>query len=360
MQAQKTSDGVSKRNREVEQSNLLLVGSENGFKSDITQRIFYGQQFRVAGRSTTLREGLLRLESDAIDLVLLSGEFREEELSLFVFDAHRRGFAGLILHVASFPGNRAWSEGRSGRRGGEGASQEKSEGNFRKPRRTQAQVLTAGTPAAFGVSGPLSAISFTAKERAVLTQVSEGLSNHQIACRLNCSEGSVKAVIQQLFSKLGVRKRTQIVRLALEKTTVQPQSTLLSTADKRPSHGVGRQPVANERPALPAIAESVRVENAPIQVGDFVIDVTSHRVWTRGVESQLSAQEHKLLTFFSRHPQELLKHHDLIEVLWDEQPSSRESLRVLIHALRRKIETTPRPRYIVTEVSFGYRFIPSP
>jgi hypothetical protein len=39
---------------------------------------------------------------------------------------------------------------------------------------------------------------------------------------LQCSEGSVKAVLQELFNKLGVRKRAQIVRMAFEKAPWNP------------------------------------------------------------------------------------------------------------------------------------------
>jgi hypothetical protein len=72
MQPQKTheSDEGSRRCRKVQQRNLLLVGSEDGFK-DITRRPFFGQLFRISGRSRTLLEGLFCLESEAIDVVLL-------------------------------------------------------------------------------------------------------------------------------------------------------------------------------------------------------------------------------------------------------------------------------------------------
>jgi two-component system nitrate/nitrite response regulator NarL len=40
--------------------------------------------------------------------------------------------------------------------------------------------------------------------------------NKQIADRLDISESSVKAVLQQLFEKSGVRTRSQLVRIALE------------------------------------------------------------------------------------------------------------------------------------------------
>jgi DNA-binding NarL/FixJ family response regulator len=59
--------------------------------------------------------------------------------------------------------------------------------------------------------------SLNTRERAVLKSVFEGLSNKEIAGHLQTSESSVKAVLQQLFDKTGVRTRSQLVRIALEK-----------------------------------------------------------------------------------------------------------------------------------------------
>ena len=56
----------------------------------------------------------------------------------------------------------------------------------------------------------------TAREEQVLQGVFEGLANKEIATRLNVSESSVKATLQQLFRKSGVRTRSQLVRIALE------------------------------------------------------------------------------------------------------------------------------------------------
>jgi DNA-binding NarL/FixJ family response regulator len=57
---------------------------------------------------------------------------------------------------------------------------------------------------------------FTERERQVLSFVFEGLANKEIAARIGVSEGSVKATLQQLFSKTGVRTRSQLVRIVLE------------------------------------------------------------------------------------------------------------------------------------------------
>lgn len=57
----------------------------------------------------------------------------------------------------------------------------------------------------------------TARERDVLRGVFEGNHNKVIASNLQVSESAVKATLQQLFDKTGVRTRTQLLRLALEK-----------------------------------------------------------------------------------------------------------------------------------------------
>jgi len=76
-------------------------------------------------------------------------------------------------------------------------------------------------------------ISLTARQQAVLRRVYEGWKYRQIAHDLKCSEGSVKAVIQQLFRKLEVRKRTLIVRMAYEKTLVERQEERLVVQTER-------------------------------------------------------------------------------------------------------------------------------
>jgi two-component system, NarL family, nitrate/nitrite response regulator NarL len=50
----------------------------------------------------------------------------------------------------------------------------------------------------------------------VLRLILEGHANKQIAHELECSESSVKGIIQQLFHKSGTRTRSQLVRATLE------------------------------------------------------------------------------------------------------------------------------------------------
>jgi len=60
----------------------------------------------------------------------------------------------------------------------------------------------------------------TEREQSVLHAVFEGLGNKEIGARLGVSESAVKATLQQLFHKTGVRTRSQLVRIALERSLV--------------------------------------------------------------------------------------------------------------------------------------------
>lgn len=58
--------------------------------------------------------------------------------------------------------------------------------------------------------------NLTGREQTVLRGVVDGLSNRKIGDQIGVSESAVKATLQQLFGKAGVRTRSQLVRIALE------------------------------------------------------------------------------------------------------------------------------------------------
>jgi len=72
------------------------------------------------------------------------------------------------------------------------------------------QILVAALNGADKGSG------FSARERDVLGFVADGMTNKEIATRLGISESAVKATLQRLFQKAGVRTRSQLVRTVLE------------------------------------------------------------------------------------------------------------------------------------------------
>ena len=60
-------------------------------------------------------------------------------------------------------------------------------------------------------------VQLTERDRKVLRMLLEGKSNKEIAADMGLSESAAKASLQQLFAKTGVRTRSQLVRVALEK-----------------------------------------------------------------------------------------------------------------------------------------------
>jgi two-component system KDP operon response regulator KdpE len=96
----------------------------------------------------------------------------------------------------------------------------------------------------------------------------------------------------------------------------------------------------------------------PIARGDLVIDRERFRVLRAGEELRLTPKEFELLTFLAQHAGRVLTHRAILKAIWGpnavDQP---EHLRVLIGALRKKIEANPSsPKYILTEPWVGYRF----
>lgn len=59
--------------------------------------------------------------------------------------------------------------------------------------------------------------SLSERQHQVLRSILDGLANKEIAAKLRVSETSVKATIQELFNKAGVRTRSQLVRIAIER-----------------------------------------------------------------------------------------------------------------------------------------------
>ena len=92
--------------------------------------------------------------------------------------------------------------------------------------------------------------------------------------------------------------------------------------------------------------------------GDLTIDVDRRRVARGGEDIRLTPKEFELLLFLARHPARVLTHRAILKAIWGagavDQP---EHLRVLVNALRRKLERNPaKPAYILTDPWVGYRF----
>jgi len=98
-----------------------------------------------------------------------------------------------------------------------------------------------------------------------------------------------------------------------------------------------------------------------IAIGDFAIDAAGHQATLKNQQLRLTPKEFDLLSCLLRNPERALTHNFLLKQVWgDYYIEQTEALRVLIAALRKKIESDPsNPRYLQTEPWVGYRFRPT-
>ena len=57
--------------------------------------------------------------------------------------------------------------------------------------------------------------NITERQREISALVTEGLSNKQIALRLNVSEGTIKIHLHNVYQRVGVRGRTALAAMLL-------------------------------------------------------------------------------------------------------------------------------------------------
>src|SRR5688572_21849440 len=98
--------------------------------------------------------------------------------------------------------------------------------------------------------------------------------------------------------------------------------------------------------------------SGPVVRGSIVIDQERFRVLRDGEELRLTPKEFELLLYLALRPGRVLTHRAILRAIWGTNAVNQpEHLRVLIGALRKKIEPNPSsPKYILTEPWVGYRF----
>jgi two-component system KDP operon response regulator KdpE len=119
--------------------------------------------------------------------------------------------------------------------------------------------------------------------------------------------------------------------------------------------------LARIRAALRRV-ESPSPASEPIVRGGLVIDRARFRVLRDGEEVRLTPKEFELLTYLAQYPGRVLTHRTILKAIWGPHAADQpEHLRVLVGALRKKIEPNPAaPQYILTEPWVGYRFADLP
>lgn|SRR5215813_7989271 len=202
--------------------HILLLDDHALFRESVARLLSAEPGFEVAAHCGTIDEALATLREKPVDVVLLDFDLGDRDGRDFLRLAKGQGFPGKVLVVTAGVDKAATAQlVRSG-----------ISGVFQKS--DSAGLLAQGIREV--MAGKLwlnheqlqSALSeewqaeknprrpFTEREQQVLSLVFQGLANKEIATRLEVSESSIKATLQQLFSKTGVRTRSQLVRIVLE------------------------------------------------------------------------------------------------------------------------------------------------
>ncbi len=100
-------------------------------------------------------------------------------------------------------------------------------------------------------------------------------------------------------------------------------------------------------------------EAAVVRTPDFTIDLANRRVQREGRDVRLTATEWQVVEILARNPGRLITQRQLLEQVWGLTDTKTNYVRVLMVAIRRKLEPDPsHPRYFVTEPRSGLRFLP--
>jgi len=202
--------------------NLLLLDDHEMFRQGLARVLEKEPGLKVAAQCSTSAQALDVLKKSGANMILLDVDLGPERALDFVTRAKKNGFEGQILVVtAGISGQQAVQLVQAG-----------VAGILHKQRSTEALCDAIRQVAAGEVcmekdylgslfksvdqTRPQAQPRLTDRDKTVLRFIFHGLTNKDIAAQLGISEGAVKASLRQLFDKLGVRTRAQLVKVALE------------------------------------------------------------------------------------------------------------------------------------------------
>jgi DNA-binding response OmpR family regulator len=150
-----------------------------------------------------------------------------------------------------------------------------------------------------------------------------------------------------------------VVMLTAKTTELEKTRGLRAGADDYVTKPFGRQELLARIEAL--LRRSRRRETRPEVYSDaFVtIDFGQRAVSVRGEAVELTPLEFRLLTAFVRHPNQVLTHEQLLELVWGGAHGAREQVKLYVGYLRKKLcPDAPDSAPIETRRGFGYSYRP--
>ncbi len=207
---------------------ILLVDDHSLFRESLSRLLEADPAFHIVGQCGTVSEAIAKYSGTPVDVVLLDYDLGEEQGSSLLPELKSHLGTAKVLMVTAGMSDAATLQ----------AMETGASGIFLKHSSLD-QLVTAihqvmrgeiwlDTGVAHTLFGGRSARQqnieraqpLTLRQSEVLRGILDGLTNKEIAWSLKISESSVKAVIQELFHKARVRTRSQLVRIAIEKHSV--------------------------------------------------------------------------------------------------------------------------------------------
>ena len=205
-------------------TNILIVDDHGLFREGLGRLLDATAGFRVVGQCSSVEEAVAALASNDIDVVLLDYDLGARPGSQLFDELRNSGIQARILMVTGGLTNAVTMQVLQA--GAAGiflkhsspeqlviAIQQVAKGENWLDKGVLKSMLSSGKGQADNLH---SSKSLTYRQSKVLRGILDGLSNKEIATKLNSSESAVKAVIQELFRKAAVRTRSQLVRIAIE------------------------------------------------------------------------------------------------------------------------------------------------
>jgi len=200
---------------------LLLLDDHILFREGLRRLLVSEPDFETVAECGTPAEALEALSRSTVDIVLLDFDLEDDTGTRFIASATAAGYQGKILMVTAGMSPLDISVARK-----LGIS-----GIFLKHNSPTSLLEAIRTVAGGGVwmdpkamptgesrAAKTPTVLLTPREQKVLRSVFEGLTNKEMAYQIGVSQSSVKATLQQLFEKMGVRTRGQLVRIAIEQS----------------------------------------------------------------------------------------------------------------------------------------------
>ena len=201
---------------------LFVVDDHALFREGLLRLLDTDETLHVVGSAASAETALEQLDQTEADVLILDYDLGSSTALTVVRGLTQRGFRGRTLVVtAGLPDRDALELIRLGVSGIFHKTHSPGE-LHRSIREVAAGNFLIGQEYLKNLVESVSMLNaapvpLTDRDRRILRMLLEGFANKEIATGLGVSESAVKAALQNLFAKTGVRTRSQLVRIALEK-----------------------------------------------------------------------------------------------------------------------------------------------